>query len=179
MPVIQQVVFTDARSRCTKESLVLKLERVMDELNLAKKFAGKTVAIKTHFGSPYCTRYLRPHYLKIVVDKVKEAGGTPFVTDTTTLNLLYQRGTAPSYLKIATSHGFTPTTLGAPIIIADGLLGNDHVKTKMNGLQLKNTFIAKGIVEADFLLSITHFKGHGLTGIGGTCKNLSLGCTSK
>jgi len=148
-------------------------------MNLASRLNGKTVAIKTYFGAVYCTRYIRPHYVRMLVDKIREVGGTPFVTDTTTLDLRGQRGSAVSYLETAAMHGFTSETLGAPIVIADGLYGSDQVSIEIDGKQLRHIYIAKAIYEADFLLSLVHFKGHGLTGIGGTCKNLSMGCASK
>lgn len=173
------VFFADARSRSTWESLVLKLARVFDAMNLADRLDGKTVAIKTYFGSLYCTRYLRPHYVRMLAEKVKEVGGKPFVTDTTTLDLRGERGDAISHLDVAAMHGFTPQTLGVPIIIADGFYGNDYVPIDIDGRQLKRIYIAKAVCEADFLLSLVHFKGHALTGIGGACKNLSIGCTSK
>lgn len=176
---VQKVLFVDARSRNTKESLVLKLGLLFDEMDMAGRLRGKNVAIKTHFGSLYCTRYLRPHYIRKIVDKVKEAGGEPFVTDTTALDLRSERGMASKHLEVAAMHGFTQQTLGAPIVIADGFYGNDYIPVNMDGQQLKCTFIAKAIYGADLLISVAHFKGHGLSGIGGACKNLSLGCTSK
>jgi len=110
---------------------------------------------------------------------VRKAGGEPFVTDTTTLDIRRTRGTAPGHLEVASSHGFTKETLNAPFIIADGFYGNDYTTVKINGHQLKEVYVAKALAEADVLLSVTHFKGHALSGIGGTCKNLGMGGCSK
>jgi hypothetical protein len=40
-------------------------------------------------------------------------------------------------------------------------------------------FIASEIAEADALISVAHFKGHELSGFGGTIKNLGMGCASR
>ena len=40
-------------------------------------------------------------------------------------------------------------------------------------------YIGSEIVQADSLLSVAHFKGHELSGFGGTIKNLGMGCASR
>jgi len=174
-----KVYFVDARARNSSQSLLNKLETLFDRLEMDAAVSGKTVAIKTHVGAPLCTRYIRPVFIRKMVDKLGEAGGKPFVTDTTTLDMSRTRGTAMGHLEVASSHGFTEKTLNAPFIVADGFYGNDYVTVKIDGLQLKEVHVAKALAEADVLLSVTHFKGHGLSGIGGTCKNLGIGGCSK
>jgi len=174
-----KVYFVDARATNSNQSMLNKLDALFNHLELAGAVKGKRVAIKTHAGAPLCTRYLRPVFVRRIVDRVKEAGGKPFVTDTTTMNLSQARGTAPGYLEMAASHGFTNETLNAPFILADGVNGNDYVTVKIDGHQLKEVQVAKALAEADVLLSVAHFKGHGMGGIGGACKNLGIGGSSK
>jgi len=165
--------------------LVLKLDRLLGESGIMDVFSkGETIAVKIHMGHKLCTRYLRPHFIRIIVDKIKEAGGMPFVTDTTGLGLTLhptssQRCNAKYYLNMAVEHGFTPETINAPIIIADGLWGDDDVEVSFNGFKVKKIHVAKAIAQADSILSVAHFKGHDLTGFGGALKNIGVGCTSK
>ena len=180
-----KVYFANARSRKRKESGVLKLERLLEESGIMDVFSeGETVAVKTHMGHKLCTRYLRPHFIRIIVDKIREAGGVPIVTDTTGLGLSLRptsshRYNAKDYLSMAVEHGFTPETVNAPIIIADGLWGDDDIEVSFNGLKVKKIYVAKAIAQADSVLSVAHFKGHELTGFGGALKNIGVGCTSK
>ncbi len=174
-----RVYLTDVRARNSDQSLLNRLDALFSSLKLTKAVAGKKVAIKTHVGAPLCTRYLRPVFVRRIVDRVREHGGEPFVTDTTALDIRRTRGTASGYLEVASTHGFTMETLNAPLIVADGFSGNDYVTTKIDGYQLKKVQVAKALTEADLLISVAHFKGHSLTGIGGTCKNIGMGGCSK
>jgi len=180
-----KVYFANARSRERKESMVLKLERLLGESEIMDVFSkGETVAVKVHMGHKLCTRYVRPNFIRTIVDKIRDAGGVPFVTDTTGLGLALRptsshRYNAKDYLSMAVEHGFTPETVNAPIIIADGLWGDDDVEVSFDGLKLKKISVAKAIVQADSVISVAHFKGHDLTGFGGSLKNIGVGCTSK
>ncbi|HIE19125.1 TPA: DUF362 domain-containing protein [Candidatus Bathyarchaeota archaeon] len=176
---LPKVYFVDVHARNSKESLLNKLESLFNHLEVAKAVAGRRVAIKTHVGAPLCTRYIRPVFIRKIVDLVRESGGEPFVTDTTTLDIYRTRGTARGHLEVATSHGFTEETLNAPIIVADGSYGFDCVAVKVNGLRLREVYVAKEFAESDVILSVAHFKGHALSGIGGACKNLGIGGCGK
>jgi len=174
-----EVYFVDARARNSKESLLNKIALLFDRLDIASVVKGRRVAIKTHVGAPLCVRYLRPVYVRRIVDLVRDAGGEPFVTDTTTLDIYRRRGTAKGHLEVAASHGFTEETLNAPFIIADGPYGNDYVTVEIDGLRLRKVHVAKELAESDVIISLAHFKGHALSGIGGACKNLGIGGCSK
>ena len=63
----------------------------------------------------------------------------------------------------AAAHGFTQETLGAPIIIADGLRDNDGVEVEVDGELLSKVKIASAAVHADALLVASHMTGHELT----------------
>jgi uncharacterized Fe-S center protein len=89
-----------------------------------------------------------------------------------------ERGDALTHLETARSHGFTLTDVGAPFIVGDGLKGLDGVSVECKG-DLKEVKVAKLISEADALISVAHFKGHTLAGVGGAIKNLAMGCVTK
>lgn len=170
----------DARSRSSEESLVRKLELLMDKTGLTNLVKpSDKVAVKTHMGAPLTTRYLRSFYVRTTVDYVKKLGAKPTVVETTGLGLLDPRGTAKKYLEVALMHGFSRETLGAEILIMDGELGLDCVKVEAKGLKLREISIPKTLLDFDFILNLTHFKGHEMTVFSGAIKNIGVGCVGK
>ena len=143
---------------------------------------GDLVAIKIHCGEWNNTAYLRPVYARMVADKIKELGGRPFVTDTCTMTYAPYAGRSIGLDLIATAerNGFSSATLGVPFIPADGFAGTDDVVIPLpEGYILQEAFVAKAIALADVMIVLTHFKGHPLGVIGGSIKNLGIGCQSK
>jgi len=69
--------------------------------------------------------------------------------------------------------------VGAPLIIADGMRGGTFSEVEIHQEIFKTAYIAREIVESDALVSVAHFKGHELSGFGGTIKNLCMGCASR
>ncbi|MCS7121268.1 MAG: DUF362 domain-containing protein [Archaeoglobaceae archaeon] len=185
---MEKVYFTDVRAEVTEPekwfqpelSAVNKLKRLLDSSGILDSILpGDLVAVKTHFGDLGTTRTLRSVFIRTVVEKIKEVGGKPFVTETTGLGLTRPRCTAIGRLLIAETNGYTQQTLAAPIVIADGLLGFDFVKTDVDGKHLKSVYVAKAIAEADVVVCCTHFKLHMVAGIGGSIKNVGVGCVAK
>ena len=139
----------------------------------------KLVAIKMHFGEPGNLAFLRPNYAKAVADLVWKKGGIPFLADG---NALYpgSRKNAPEHLAAAFENGFSPLSTGCQVIIADGLRGLDEVEVPVvNGEYTKTARIGRAVMDADVVISLTHFKGHECTGFGGALKNLGMGCGSR
>ncbi len=143
---------------------------------------GDLVAIKIHCGEWNNTAYLRPVYARMVADKIKELGARPFVTDTCTMTYTTyaSRSIAPDLVDTAERNGFNSGTLGVPFIAADGFAGTDDIRVPLpEGYILQEAYIAKAIALADVLIVLTHFKGHPMGVIGGSIKNLGIGCQSK
>lgn len=174
-----KVYFTDFRCEMD-ESPVQKLKRLLKAAGMDRiDMDGKFVAIKMHFGELGNMSYLRPNYAKAVADLVKECGGKPFLTD---CNTLYpgSRKNAIEHLYCAWENGFTPMTVGCPVIIGDGLKGTDDIAVPVEGGEyIKEAKIGRAVMDADVFISLTHFKGHELTGFGGTIKNIGMGCGSR
>ena len=136
---------------------------------------GKFVAIKMHFGELGNLGFLRPNYARAVVDVVRELGGKPFLTD---CNTLYpgSRKNALEHLYCAWENGFTPMTVNCPILIGDGLKGTDDVEVPVQGGKyIEKAKIGRAVMDADVIISLTHFKGHEMTGFGGALKHLGMG----
>lgn len=174
-----KVYFTDFRCE-VDEGPATKLSRLIDQAGLgAMDLEGKFVAIKMHFGELGNMSYLRPNYARAVVDYVIAHGGKPFLTD---CNTLYpgSRKNALEHLYCAWENGFTPLTVGCPVIIGDGLKGTDDIAVPVHGGEyVKEAKIGHAIMDADVFISLTHFKGHEMTGFGGTIKNIGMGCGSR
>jgi hypothetical protein len=172
------VFFSDLKVESGK-TLLDKLDILLDRVDLQGKIKEKDlVAIKLHFGEKGNTAYVRPIFLRKIVDRVKHYKGKPFLTDTNTL-YTGTRSEAISHLTTAYENGFTESVVNAPILIADGLRGNSAVKVRIDKPIFKTVSIAREIYMTDALITITHFKGHELSGFGGALKNLGMGCSSR
>lgn len=175
-----KVYFTDFRTKANGDGLPTKLKKLIKKAGIADlDLDGKFVAIKLHFGEMGNISYLRPNYARAVVDVVKELGGKPFLTD---CNTMYpgSRKNAIEHLYCAWENGFTPLTVGCPIIIGDGLKGTDDIEVPVvGGEYVEKAKIGRAIMDADIFISLTHFKGHEMTGFGGAIKNIGMGCGSR
>lgn len=173
-----KVYFTDFTAR--KETLQQKLRRLMITAGIKNiDFDKKFTCIKMHLGEPGNLGYLRPNYAKTVADLVRELGGKPFLSDANTL-YVGRRKNALEHLEAAYENGFTPFSTGCHVIIADGLKGTDEAYVPVAGGEyVKEAKIGRAFMDADILLSLTHFKGHCSTGFGGCLKNIGMGCGSR
>ncbi|MEJ2040991.1 MAG: DUF362 domain-containing protein [Desulfosarcinaceae bacterium] len=172
------VYFIDFRASM-QDNLMAKLSRLLEHAGLAKTVRNRDlVAVKLHFGELGNTAYIRPVYLRTIVAAIKETGALPFLTDANTV-YAGTRSDAPHHLTTAIQNGFAYSVVEAPLIIADGLRGKSEAAVPVSGKHFEYVFIGKEIVEADALVSVAHFKGHELTGFGGTLKNLGMGCASR
>ncbi len=170
------VYFADLRARGAKESKRKKIEKLFAAAGFpAFLEKGDLTAVKLHFGERGNDTFINPVFVRSVVDKIKESGANPFLTDT---NTLYQgsRHNAVDHLHTALEHGFGFATTGAPLIIADGLRGGSFSTVNIKQKHFKSVKIADAIVEARSMIVLSHFKGHEMAGFGGAIKNLAMGC---
>ena len=172
------VFFADMRTG-HKENLFAKISRLLHQCGIKKQIsAGDLVAIKLHFGERGNHTFVRPIFVRRVVDEIKGCQGSPFLTDSSTL-YTGERKEAVSALTCAIENGFAYAVVNAPLIMCDGLRGHTAVDVEIGGELLQKVSIGHEIVEADALVAITHFKCHDLTGFGGALKNLGMGCSSR
>lgn len=144
------------------------------------KFINKKdrVAIKIHFGEEGNTGFVKPPFARLVVDKLKEKGVTPFLTDT---NVLYKgrRTFTEEHIKLAHEHGFTLYSVGAPVVIADDIKSGGVADINVNEAHVKTAKVAALFQDVNAIVSVAHFKGHLLAGFGGSLKNIGMGCASR
>ena len=173
-----KVYFTDLRVRL-EDGLLKKLDRLIRAAGMETiDFKNKFAAIKIHFGEPGNLAFLRPNFSKVVADLVKEKGGRPFLTDCNTL-YVGRRKNAIDHIEAAYENGYSPFSTGCQVIIGDGLKGTDEQLVPVDGEYVKEAKIGRAIMDADIIISLTHFKAHECTGIGGALKNLGMGCGSR
>ena len=177
---MSKVYFTDFRTPMYGDPIPRKFQRLIKTAGIGDiDFEGKFVAIKIHFGELGNLGFLRPNYARALVDVVKELGGKPFLTDCNTLYPGFRKN-ALDHLECAWENGFTPMTVGCPIIIADGLKGTDDIDVPVNGGEyIEYAHIGRAIMDADVFITLSHFKGHENTGFGGAIKNIGMGCGSR
>ena len=126
------------------------------------------VAVKVHSGEEGNQNYLKPEFMKSMVDYIK---GT-IVECNTAYN--GERNTTEKHLKTIEKHGWN-SIFNVDLMDAEGPDISIPVK---NGYHLKEDFLGKHIKNYDSMLIISHFKGHPMGGYGGALKQLSIGCAS-
>ncbi|MCL2324542.1 MAG: DUF362 domain-containing protein [Actinomycetia bacterium] len=163
-----------------KRSMLERVRSLLQRAGIEQVVSpGDQVAIKVHFGEAGNTAFVSPIYTREVVRLVRELGGKPFVTDA---NTLYSgmRANAIDHIQCALENGFSYATIGAPIIIADGLNGHAATEVRIDGKHFDTVKLGSAAIEADAMIVISHVKGHEFAGFGGALKNvgMGLGCRS-
>lgn len=172
------VFFSDMRTN-RQQNLFDKIGTLLNRCRIGERIAaGNLVAVKLHFGERGNHTFIRPVFIRKVVQEIKACGGLPFLTDSSTL-YPGERKEAVSALSCAVENGFAYAVVNAPLIMCDGLRGHSAVDVAVDGEILKSVSIGLEIVEADLLVTVSHFKCHDLTGFGGALKNLGMGCSSR
>ena len=153
-----KVLFT---KNITEEGLVNIYEKLGVELE------GK-IAIKLHSGEAGNQNYLRPEFVKTLVEKL---GGTVVECNTAYGG---ERNTTEKHKKLIEDHGWSKY-FNVDLMDEEG---PDKVLKVENGKVLKENFVGKNLVNYDSMLVLSHFKGHPMGGYGGALKQLSIGCAS-
>lgn len=152
-----KVYFTD---KITSESLLDIYKKLGIELK------GK-VAVKVHSGEEGNQNYLKPLFYKDLIDYVN---GTVVECNTAYNG---ERNTSKKHLKLLDKHEWTK------YYNVDLLDETDEVALEVkNPKYIKENYVGKNIENYDFMLVLSHFKGHPMGGYGGALKNISIGLAS-
>lgn len=161
-------ITAQSKSFVYDSGLMGKFEKFLERFDLKKYIPeDELVPVKMHLGNNGAFKTIRPQFVKKVVDAVKKVPAKPFVTDSV-------RVPGYEYLEIAQEAGYTHLTLGAPVIMADGIFGNDTIKVYA-GETLGEMAIASAIHDAKAMVVLSHVKGHIQAVLGGAIKNISMG----
>ena len=134
---------------------------------LGKKLPGK-VAVKMHSGEAGNQNYLRPEFVKDVINHVN---GTVVECNTAYAGA---RNSTEKHKKLIKDHEWDKYF---PFNLMDAE-GPDLELDIPNGKVLKKNYVGKNLANYDSMLVLSHFKGHAMGGYGGALKQLSIGCAS-
>jgi uncharacterized Fe-S center protein len=174
-----EVFFADLSAEKDSASQPNKIKKLFKLLQ-PETFIAKDdlVAIKIHFGEPGSHAFIKPFFIRKIINIIRKIGGKPFLTDT---NTLYKgpRQNAVDHLNTALRHGFLPAVVNAPLIIADGLTGKDYVRVRINQKRIEHAHIGSAVHNADAFIALSHPTGHIAIGYGGALKNIGMGCGNR
>ena len=133
---------------------------------LGREAAGENVAVKISTGETG-SNYLRP---ELIGDFVQAVNGTIVECNTAYGG---QRASTAMHYQLAEDHGYTA--------IADVDIMDENGSMTLpveGGTVLTENYVGANLANYDFLVVLSHFKGHATAGFGGAIKNLSIGCAS-
>ncbi|MDE6230196.1 MAG: DUF362 domain-containing protein [Muribaculaceae bacterium] len=134
---------------------------------LGRKAEGKNIGIKISTGESNKSNHLDT---ALIADLVHVLNGTFIECNTAYAG---NRNTTEAHLKAAKEHGFTDLG-GIDILDSEG----DTILPVTGGKHLTKDIVGKHISNYDFIVVLSHFKGHQMGGFGGALKNISIGLAS-
>lgn len=148
----------------TKEIKGESLEKLYD--TIGRNLQGR-IAVKLHSGEKGNQNYLKPEFVKNIIDKL----------DATVVecNTAYEgaRNTTEKHKELMVSHGWSKY-FKFDILDSDA----EEILENPNGIIIKKNFIGSKMKNYDSMLVLSHFKGHPMGGFGGALKNISIGLAS-
>ena len=143
-------------------------ENIIKAYEAVGKKLEKNVAVKMHSGEKGNKNYLRPEFVKDVINYVH---GT-----VVECNTAYEgaRNSTEKHLELIKEHEWEKYF---PFDLLDRE-GPDMELDIPSGKVLKKNYVGKDLAKYDSLLVLSHFKGHAMGGYGGALKQLSIGCAS-
>jgi uncharacterized Fe-S center protein len=175
----EDVNFIPVEDNEPDEEICEKLEAFIKSNDLFSFVQARDmVAFKTHFGEEKAQGFVRPIHFKMMGALARQRQALPFLTDTATL-YSGMRNQAVSHIELAQRHGFGFENTGMPLIMADGLTGDEELEVPIPGRIYQKVKIASLIVKAQALVLVSHFTGHLASGFGAALKNMGMGCASR
>lgn len=147
---------------------VVNPQKIIEMYEVLKKRLPGKVAVKVHSGEQGNQNFLKPLFLKQIVDYVH---GTVVECNTAYPG---ERNSTEKHKSLIKDHEWTKYF---DVDILDSV-GPDITLEIPNGILIKRNYIGKNIKNYDSCLVISHFKGHQMGGFGGALKQLSIGLAS-
>lgn len=143
-------------------------EKVIEMYKILNKNLKGNVAVKVHSGEKGNQNYLKPEFLKPIIEYVN---GTVVECNTAYEGM---RNSTEKHKELINEHGWAKYF---NVDILDSI-DNDLKLDIPNGKIIKENYLGRNIENYDSMLVISHFKGHPMGGYGGALKQLSIGCAS-
>jgi len=144
---------------------VLTPERIIDMYKILGVELKGNIGVKVHSGEEGNQNYLRPEFLKPMIEYVN---GTVIECNTA-----YEgsRNTSEKHKRLFEKHGWYKYF---PVDLMDED-DDDIVLDIPNGKVIKKDYVGSHLTRYDSILVLSHFKGHPMGGYGGALKQLSIG----
>ena len=126
------------------------------------------IAIKLHSGEDGNQNYVKPEFVKDLIDYVN---GTVVECNTAYNG---QRNSTNKHLKLLEKHGWNKY-FDVDLLDEED---DDLVLDIPNGKIINKNYVGKNLTKYDSMLVLSHFKGHPMGGFGGALKQLSIGIAS-
>ena len=143
-------------------------ENIIKAYEMVGKNLTGNVAVKMHSGEKGNKNYLKPEFVK---DMINYVNGTVVECNTAYPGA---RNSTEKHRELIKEHEWEKYF---PFDLLDAE-GPDMKLDIPNGKVLKENYVGKNLVNYDSLLVLSHFKGHAMGGYGGALKQLSIGCAS-
>jgi uncharacterized Fe-S center protein len=175
-----KVWFIPVHTGETQESAGEKAVKLADAAGLAKLVRKDAlIGILQHVGEEDGIGHVKPQVTAALANRIAKLGGKPFLTGSSTL-YRGRRSNAADHLMQAYDHGFTPDTIGCPIVMCDGLRGADKVDVEVsNARHCRTAHIGSAVPQMQGLVVVTHPTGHPAAGFGAAIKNVAMGLASR
>ena len=147
--------------KITPESLVKIYKKINSPLT-------GNIAIKLHSGEDGNQNYVKPEFVKDLIEYVNGA----VVECNTAYN--GQRNSTNKHLKLLEKHGWNKY-FDVDLLDEED---DDLVLDIPNGKVINKNYVGKNLTKYDSMLVLSHFKGHPMGGFGGALKQLSIGIAS-
>lgn len=142
-------------------------ENLMKIYNALGREAHGKVGVKISTGESMKSNQLSP---RLIAPLVNSVNGTLIECNTAYPG---NRNTTEAHLQAIKDHGYTAI---APVDIMDA--EGDTAIIVTGGKHLPYDIVGKHFLNYDFMVVLSHFKGHAMGGLGGALKNISIGIGS-
>ncbi len=149
----------------TKEITSESLVKIYEGLGVNSD--GKRVAVKISTGESSRTNYLRPEFIKSLVQRLD--------ANIVECNTAYggSRGTTAAHRRAIAERGFNAIAT-VDIMDEEGEIRLPVADTK----HIQYDIVGSHLQNYDLMVNLAHFKGHAMGGFGGVLKNQSIGMAS-
>jgi len=165
-------------SKNIKES-ALRLSKLIGAADPFSKYKkDEIVPVKITVGDSRCIYHVHPEMVKTVMAELKKRKTRPFAFDT---GVIYpgERTNAVDHLNLVNTKGFGQAKIGAPFIVADGLLGQDGREHEIRTANLEKVRLPAFVGMLDSLVVLSHATGHIVAGYAGAIKNVAMGMSCR